>query len=163
MAIYRIDIKSSNDNSVFLNRLLKWLVFCYIILVSLYLFYKLFTLFQQHTSKKEWAAILVNLLIVAILSLQLIRTSIRKYILVTDDYVRYRWRFPWASHFEWNKIKTIQLGYSSVRFVTTSNKKYRFYFYKATEQEKANLQEALIAIARKRSINFVQPLQEFTE
>ena len=129
----------------------------YVFLAGAYLFYKFFTLIQRHTSKEEWVAILINLVIVILLTLQLFKTSNKKYILVTDEFVKYRWRFPWASQLAWKKIKTIQFGYTSVRFITKSEKKHRFYFSKATENEKDDLEETLIAIAKKHNIEFMQP------
>ncbi|HEX4374693.1 MAG TPA: hypothetical protein VHZ50_15425 [Puia sp.] len=129
----------------------------YIFLAGAYLLYKFFTLIQRHTSKQEWAAILINLAIIILLTLQLLKTNNKKYILITDEFVRFRWRFPWASQLEWEKIKTIQFGYSSVRFITKSEKKYRFYFSKATENEKDDLETTLITIAKKNNIEFMQP------
>jgi Na+(H+)/acetate symporter ActP len=155
--MYRIDIKNSSQNSIFLNRLLKLLVLAYVFLAIPYLLYKFFTLIQQHTSKQEWAAIMINLVIVILLAWQLIKTSNKKYILITDEFVKYRWRFPWASQIEWEKIKKIQFGYSSVRFITKSEKRHRFHFSKATENEKDDLEETLIAIAKKHNIEFMQP------
>jgi hypothetical protein len=155
--MYRIDIKNSSENSTIFNRLFKLLVIAYVFLASAYLLYKFFTLIQRQTSKQEWAAILINLVIIILLTLQLFKTSNKKYILVTDEFVKYRWRFPWASQLAWEKIKTIQFGYTSVRFITKSEKKHRFYFSKATENEKDDLEETLIAIAKKHNIEFMQP------
>ncbi|HLY71832.1 MAG TPA: hypothetical protein VKR53_18995 [Puia sp.] len=155
--MYRIDIKNNSERSTFLNRLFKYLVIMYVFLASAYLMYKFFTLIQRHTSKQEWAAILVNLVIIILLILQLLRTNNKKYILITDNFVKYRWRLPWASRVAWENIKTIQFGYSSVRFVTKSEKKYRFYFSKATENEKDDLETTLMAIAKKHNIEFLQP------
>jgi hypothetical protein len=155
--MYRIDIKNSSENSTFFNRLFKLLVTAYVFLASAYLFYKFFTLIQRHASKQEWAAILINLVIIILLTLQLFKTSNKKYILITDEFVRYRWRFPWASQLEWKKIKKIQFGYTSVRFISKSEKKHRFYFSKATENEKDDLETTLIAIAKKHNIEFMQP------
>jgi hypothetical protein len=155
--MYRIDIKNRSENSTIFNRLFKLLVMAYVFLASAYLLYKFFTLIQRHTSKQEWAAILINLVIIILLTLQLFKTSNKKYILVTDEFVKYRWRFPWASQLRWEKIKTIQFGYTSVRFVTKSEKKHRFYFSKATENEKDDLEETLIAIAKRHNIEFMQP------
>jgi hypothetical protein len=158
MIIYRIDIKNNAESSIFLNRLLKLLVAVYIIAAFGYLMYKFYTLSLHHTSDKEWAAITINLLIIVVLALQLLKTVNKKYILITDEFVKYRWRFPWASQIDWKKIKTIQLGYSSVRFITKSEKRYRFYFSKATDMEKTNLQDALIEVAQKHEIEFMQPI-----
>jgi hypothetical protein len=155
--MYRIDIKNSSQNSRFLNQLFKLLVIVYISLAGAYLFYKFFTLIQRHTSKQEWAAILINLAIIILLTLQLLKTSNKKYILITDEFLKYRSRFPWASKLAWGKIKKIQFGYSSVRFITTSEKRHRFYFSKATENEKDDLEIELIAIAKKHNIEFMQP------
>jgi len=158
MVIYRINIKNSTESSIFINRLLKFLVAVYIIGASGYLVYKFYTLSFRHTSDKEWAAIIINFLIIIILALQLIKTINRKYILITDEFVKYRWRFPWSSQIPWDNIKIIQLGYSSVRFITKTEKKYRFYFSKATEMEKTKLQEALTDVAKKKEIELMQPL-----
>jgi hypothetical protein len=158
MAICRIDIKNNNENSIFLNQFLKALVASYIILALAFLLYKLFSLpQQQHTSTKEWLAVVINFIIIVFLTLQLLRTSIKRFILVTDEFVKYRFRLPWTSKLKWEKIKTIQLGYSNVRFITKSEKKHKFYFSKATEDEKLFLEETLKNIARKNSIEFMQP------
>ncbi len=158
MAICRIDIKNNNENSIFLNQFLKALVACYIILASAFLLYKLYSLpQQQHTSTKEWLAVIINFIIIIFLTLQLLRTSIKRFILITDEFVKYRFQFPWTLKLKWEKIKTIQLGYSNVRFITKSEKKHRFYFSKATEQEKLFLEETLKNIAQKNSIEFMQP------
>jgi len=158
MAICRIDIKNNNENSIFLNQFLKVLVACYIILASAFLLYKLYSLpQQQHTSTKEWLAVIINFIIIIFLTLQLLRTSIKRFILITDEFVKYRFLFPWTSKLKWENIKTIQLGYSNVRFITKSEKKHKFFFSKATEQEKLILEETLKNIAQKNSIEFMQP------
>ena len=129
MAICRIDIKNNNENSIFLNQFLKALVACYIILASAFLLYKLYSLpQQQHTSTKEWLAVIINFIIIIFLTLQLLRTSIKRFILITDEFVKYRFLFPWTSKLKWENIKTIQLGYSNVRFITKSEKKHKFFF-----------------------------------
>lgn len=158
MTTCRIDIKNNNENSIFLNQILKTLVACYIILASAFLLYKLYSLpQQQHTSTKEWLAVIINFIIIVILTLQLLKTNTKRFILITDEFVRYRFRFPWASKLNWEKIKTIQLGYSTVRFITKSEKKHRFNFSKATEQEKIFLGETLVNISQKHNIEFMQP------
>jgi hypothetical protein len=110
-----------------------------------------------HRSMQEWAAILINLVIIIYLAFQLVKTSRDKFILVTEDYVKFRYHFPWANRLKWGKIKTIQFGYNSVRFITSSETKHKFYFSKATEPEKINLQEALKNIAQKKNIEFFVP------
>jgi hypothetical protein len=159
MANCRIDIKNNNENSMLLNQLLKVLVACYIIAASAFLLYKLlFTLPQQpHTSRKEWSAIIINFLLVIILTFQLLKTLNKKFILITDEFVKYRFQLPWSSQLKWKKIKKIQLGYSTVRFITNSEQKHKFNFSKATEQEKILLEETLINIAQKHNIEFMQP------
>ena len=158
MTTCRIDIKNNNQNSIFLNQLLKVLVTCYIILASAFLLYKLYSLpKQQHTSTKEWLAVTINFIIIIILTLQLLKTSIKRFILITDEFVKYRFQFPWTSKLKWENIKTIQLGYSTVRFITKSDQKHRFNFSKAKEQEKTFLEETLMSIAQKNNIEFMQP------
>jgi hypothetical protein len=158
MTTCRIDIKNNNQNSIFLNQVLKVLVACYVILASAFLLYKLYSLpKQQHTSTKEWLAVTINFIIIIILTLQLLKTSIKRFILITDEFVKYRFRFPWTSKLKWENIKTIQLGYSTVRFITKSDQKHRFNFSKAKEQEKTFLEETLISIAQKNNIEFMQP------
>ena len=158
MITCRIDIKNNNLSLNFLNQFLKVLVACYIILASAFLLYKLYSLpKQQHTSTKVWLAITINCIIIIILTFQLLKTSIKKFILVTDKFVKYRFQFPWTSKLKWEKIKTIQLGYSTVRFITKSEKKYRFNFSKATEQQKIFLEETLKNISQMHAIEFMQP------
>src|SRR5580658_2363099 len=123
MANYRIDIKSNRNTSKGSNRFLKLLIMCYIIAASSYLLYKMYNMTQQLVpSRKEWAALVINLLIIIILTWQVLIISNKKFILITDRFVKYRLRFPWTSHLKWQKIKSIQLGYTSVRFITKSEK-----------------------------------------
>jgi len=156
--MYRIDIKSNSENAFFYNRLLKLLVTTYILAAAAYLLYKLFTLTQQHTSSKEWMALFINLAIIIFLTLQLLKTNTKKYILITDEFVKYRYRVPWATQLEWRKIKSIHLGYSSVRFISKTGRKFRFYFSNATDLEKINLRETLMTVAQKQNIELMQPL-----
>jgi hypothetical protein len=159
MIICRIEIRGDHENSLVLNQLLKLLVACYVVAASAYLIYKLFTLSQQpHPSSKEWAAIFINFIIIFVLTRQLLRLNNKKFILITDEIVKYRLHFPWTLQLNWKKIKKIQFGYTSVRFITKSEKKYRFYFSKATEDEKTNLREALTSVALKYDIEFMQPI-----
>jgi hypothetical protein len=158
MTAYRITIKNSAESANILNGLLKILVLVYIICASGYLIYKLSSLsLQSHWSWKEWAAIVINLIIIVYLALQLLKTSRDKFILVTEDYVKFRYHFPWANRLSWGKIKAIQFGYNTVRFITKSEIKHKFYFSKATEPEKVNLQEALKSVALKNNIEFFVP------
>jgi hypothetical protein len=158
MTTLRITIKNSAESSNILNVFLRILVLVYIVCASGYLIYKLSILpLQTHRSGREWAAILINLIIIIYLGLQLLKTSRDKFILITAEYVKFRYHFPWAIRLKWQKIKTIQFGYNSVRFITRSESKHRFYFSKATEPEKVNLQETLKNVALKNNIEFFVP------
>ncbi len=159
MIIFRIDFKNRGENLPLTNQLLRLLVALYIIAASGYLLYKLFTLPQQHNvSSKEWAAVIINAIIIVVLGRQLLRLNNKKFIVITDEFVKYSIKFPWPLQLSWTKIKTIQFGYSSVRFITKTEKKHRFYYSNATEEEKINLREALTTVAKKHDIEFMQPI-----
>lgn len=156
--MYRIDIKNDKYKSIRLYQILRIFMACYIVGASVFLFYKVESrLHTSWTSGKEWAAIGVNLLIIFLLARQLLITDNRKFIFVTDQFVKYRLRFPWVYQLNWQKVKTIQFGYSSVRFITNSQRKHRFFLHNATEEEKKQLKETLSEIAAKQGIQFMEP------
>ncbi len=159
MTSYRIDIKPKTGKLPFIYILLKWVILVYITGASIFLLDKIYFLLARHINTfYQWLAVILNLLLVVVLARQLLRLNEVRYLIVTEEQIKYRQHFPWASSLSWSRIKQIQFGYSSVRFVTKGGKKYRFSLSKATQEEQSKLYEALDSVAKKYDVEFLRPL-----
>ena len=160
MIFYRIDIKKGQIKVPVIYKLLRWVVAVYIIAAFFFLIYMLYYLLvQQQGSKREWFFFILNLLLVVFLSKQFLKIENKKYIVITDDVVKYGQDFPWSTRVKWNNIKQIRIGHSSVTFITHANRKHRFSLARVTTDEIVNLQEALNQIAAKNNIDLVKPFE----
>ena len=158
MSYLRIDIKKGNVKLPFIFKLLKWVIMIYVILASVYLVDKVYYLLFEHNGGfYEWLAVVLNLVLIAILVRQLFRLNEVRYIIVTDNYIKYRQRFPWPYRISWGRIKQIHFGYSAVRFMTKKGNKFRFSLSKTNEEEQSKLYETLSGIAKKHGIDVLQP------
>jgi hypothetical protein len=144
----------------FIHALLKWVIIIYLIPVSAYLFSDIFSLLKTTKSVwYEWSALLFNLLLILVITRQLLKLTKVKYIIITDDCLKYSQYFPWDSKISWNRFKQIQFGYSNVRFITKGGDRYRFPLSKITEQDQSKLFNYLDQIARKFKVDLQQPIQ----
>ncbi|MES1223137.1 MAG: hypothetical protein ABUT20_47025 [Bacteroidota bacterium] len=124
-----------------------------------FLLYKLTDLLlTRHATTKETAVIVLNILIFIALIRQLLKLNQVKYIEVTDKYVKYRQDFPWASIINWENIKQIQFGYSSVRFVTNRNKKFRFSLSKTSSDDRLKLSDSFHILSKKYDVELLLPM-----
>jgi hypothetical protein len=158
MVSYRIDIKKESGKLPVIYTLLKWVILIYVIVASAFLLNKLYSLVFRHIALSEWLAISLNLLLVIILIRQLLRLNEVKYLIVTDEHIKFRQRYPWTSCVKWKHIKEVQFGYSTVRFVTKNRKKYRFSLSKTNEDDLVKLYHALEEAAQKHSVPVLRPM-----
>jgi hypothetical protein len=156
---YRIDIKRETGKLPFIYVLLKWVIMIYVIGASVFLLDKLYYLIFRHNARSfEWLAFLINLLLVVILVLRLLKLNEVRYLVVSDQEIKCRKNFPWASRISWNHIRQVQCGYSSVRFITKRGRKHRFSLRKTTLDDQTKLYETLEHIAKSHKVEFLRPL-----
>ncbi|MBS1932386.1 MAG: hypothetical protein JST96_00205 [Bacteroidetes bacterium] len=142
-----------------INQLLKWAAIIYVGIAFPIMLYKLGYLFVQHrATSKEVLMIGINIVIFLALVRQLFKLNQVKYIIVTDQYVKYRQEFPWASVVNWKNVKQIQFGYSSVRFITKKNKKLRFSLSKTTGEDRTKLSDSFNIISKKYDVELLLPI-----
>ena len=158
---YRVDFKHHKPKKIpFINKLLKWVIIVYIIPASFYLCYKLFFLMQSEKPLwYEWLAVIFNLTLIIFLTRQLLKLNKVKYIIITDDYLKYGQHFPWDSRVSWKRMSQIQFGYSNVRFITKSGERYRFSLAKIKEADQTKLFQILDVIAKRFHVDLQQPVQ----
>ena len=161
MIYYRVDFKHHKPKkTAFINKLLKWVIIVYIIPASIYLCYKLFFLMQSEKPLwYEWLAVIFNLILIMFLTRQLLKLNKVKYIIITDDFLKYGQHFPWDSRVSWKRMSQIQFGYSNVRFVTKSGERYRFSLAKIKQDEQTKLFEILNKISQRFQVDLQQPVQ----
>jgi hypothetical protein len=158
MASYRIDIKKDVAKLPFIYALLKWIIFLYVAAAAVFLFSKMYTLFFRRIAISEWLAIGINLLLIAVLLWQALRLNEVRWLVITEDQIKFRQRFPWHSTIKWNRVNRIQFGYSSVRFISKNGKRYRFSLTKITQEEQAKFFAALEETAKKYTVDVVRPM-----
>jgi hypothetical protein len=158
MTPYRIDIKRETGKLPFVYILLKWFIMVYVIAASVFLLDKLYYLIFRHSARSfEWAAFLINLLLVIILVFRLLKLNDVRYLVVSDEEIKCRKNFPWASRIGWNHIRQVQCGYSSVRFITKRGRKHRFSLRKTTLDDQMKLYATLEGIAKTHNVEFLRP------
>jgi hypothetical protein len=159
MTYCKIEAKKGERKISFTNKLLKWAAIVYVTAASSFMLYKLGTLFLKHNGDvKECLAILLNILLFIAIIRQLLKLNQVKYIIITDEYVRYRQQYPWTSSVNWKRVKQIQFGYSSVRFVTNKNKKLRFSLSKTNNEDRSKLSDSFNIIAKKYDVELLLPI-----
>jgi hypothetical protein len=159
MTYCKIEAKKGDRKISILNKLLKWSAIVYVTAAFSFMIYKLALLFVKHNGDlKECFAILLNILFFIAIIRQLLRLNQVKYIIITDEYVRYRQQFPWTSSVNWKSVKQIQFGYSSVRFITNKNKKLRFSLSKTNGEDRSKLSDSFNIIAKKYDVELLLPM-----
>ena|SRR5579871_5194164 len=159
MIYCRIDARQGEAKALFISKLLKWAAIIYVIAAFSFLLYKLGYLWFRHSgTTKEVLMIFLNIVIFLALIRQLLKLNEVKYIVVTDQYVKYRQQFPWPSVLNWKNIKQIQFGYSSIRFITNKNKRFRFSLSKTNNEDRQKLAESFNLIAKKYDVELLLPI-----
>jgi hypothetical protein len=159
MTYCRIDAKLGDKKMSLIYKLLKWTAILYVVAAFSFLLYKLGYIWFMHTGTlKEVLMISLNILIFLLLIRQLLKLNRVKYIVVTDEYVKYRQEFPWPSVLNWKNVKQIQLGYSSIRFITNKNKRFRFSLSKTTREDRSKLSESFNIISKKYDVELLLPI-----
>lgn len=163
MIYYRVDFTHQRPKRIpFINKFLKWVIVAYIIPASIYLCYKLYFLLQSDKPIwYEWIAVIFNLLLIIILTRQLLKLNKVKYIIITDDYLKYGQHFPWDSRISWRRVRQIRYGYSNVRFITKGGEKYRFSLSKINKEEQSKFFETLDLIAKKYEVDLQLPANNY--
>ena len=153
------EVRHHKKNS-FIHSVLKWVVIIYIIPVTAFLITDIFSLLRTgKPALYAWSALLFNLLLVIVIARQLLKLTKVKYIIITDDCLKYGQYFPWDSKINWDRFKQIQFGYSNVRFITKGGDRYRFPLSKIDEKDQSKLFNYLDQIARKFKLDLQQPIQ----
>jgi len=158
MTTYRIDIKKESEQLPFGYSLLKWVIALYVVVAACFLLYKFYSLLFRNIAFSEWMAVGINLVLVSILTRQLLRLNETRFLIVNGTHVKFRQRFPWCCTIAWSRIKRIQFGYSSVRFITHNGKRYRFSLTKITEDEQAKLFSVLEQAAGPHNVQVLKPM-----
>jgi len=144
----------------YIHRILKVVIIVYTIPVSAFLCSDIVGLLHAGKSATyEWFALLFNLLLIIVMIRQLLKLTKIKYLIITDEYLKYGQYFPWDSKISWNRFRQIQFGYSNVRFITKGGDRYRFPLSKINEKDQSKLFNYLDEISRKFKVELLQPIQ----